>query len=355
LVKSQLDLSKISPPVVLKAQVPVGGRGKAGGIRIARTTSEITSLAESLFKFKIKGYPINALLAEEMVDARKEMYLAILNDQSTNLPMLIASSAGGVEIEQSAREDRSIVFRQPINLIVGLQPYMIRRLAKHLGVLDTSALLRLVEKMYEVFLKYDATLVEINPLVETSTGFVALDAKMTLDERAEYRQGLLFETLRQEQSEFDRVENNPAVSLARRYGVTYVPLSGDIAMIADGAGTGMLTLDLIMDEGGNAADFCEMGGLANGDVVYRAMEVVLANDNARVLLITLIGGLTRMDEIAEGIVRYVHQKGMKVPLVIRMCGTQEDVGKAMLRDLGIETFDDMTSAIQYTVDLARKV
>jgi succinyl-CoA synthetase beta subunit len=195
--------------------------------------------------------------------------------------------------------------------------------------------------------------VEINPLVETPNGLVALDAKLLLDDKAEFRHADRFAKIRKEQKDLDKAPKTEAERLAAEREITYVALDGDVAMIADGAGTGMLTLDLIQDEGGRAANFCEMGGLANAKITNESIEVVLANPRAKVLLITLIGGLTRMDEIAEGIDQYVRAHGKSIPMVVRMCGTQEEVGKATLKAIGIEPFDDMAKAVQAAVALAR--
>jgi succinyl-CoA synthetase beta subunit len=173
-----------------------------------------------------------------------------------------------------------------------------------------------------------------------------------LDDKAAYRHASRFTRLREEQKDLGRTDKTWAEHLAEQRGITYVLLEGNIGMIADGAGTGMLTLDLIQDAGGCAANFCEMGGLANGGIMCQAIEVVLANPNAKAFLISLIGGLTRMDEMAEGIVRYLEQHEAAVPLVVRMCGTQEEVGKATLRRVGIEPFDDLLEAVRCVVELA---
>jgi succinyl-CoA synthetase beta subunit len=207
--------------------------------------------------------------------------------------------------------------------------------------------------MYAVFEEKDATLVEINPLAETAVGIMALDAKVVLDDKAGFRHPELREQLETEQEELDRTEITRAETLAQENDVTYVLLDGDIGLIADGAGTGMAALDLISDAGGAPANFCEMGGLADADVVAKSMEVVLANPRVKSLLITLIGGLTRMDHMGEGIARYVRERGVKVPLVVRMCGTQEEAGKKLLREAGLRARDGLPGAVREAVKLAR--
>jgi len=260
-----------------------------------------------------------------------------------------------VDIEQVARDNPEKIFRWNIDPFIGLQKYTSRYMAKKLGIRDVEGFVAIVERLYAISLECDATLVEINPLVETSIGLVALDAKLLLDDKAEFRHVELFAKIRKEQKDMNKEPKTEAERLAKEREITYIPLDGNIAMIADGAGTGMLTLDLIQDEGGRAANFCEMGGLANAKITNESIEVVLANPNAKVLLITLIGGMTRMDEIGDGIVQYVRAHGKTIPLVVRMCGTQEEVGKATLKEIEIETFDDMAKAIQAAVAIARTV
>ncbi len=353
LVTSQEDAAGVKVPAVLKAQVAVGGRGKAGGIRVVNFKEETAAAVEDLLRMSIKGCPISALLAEEKMPINHEYYLAVLFDKQTNAPLVMASAAGGVDIEQVARETPEKIVRRKVDLFLGLQKFTPRYIAKKLGIADVDGFTAIVERLYKILLECDATLVEINPLVETPNGLVALDAKLILDDRAEIRHAELYAKLRQEQDGLDKAPKTPAERLAKERGITYVALDGDIAMIADGAGTGMLTLDLIRDEGGRAANFCEMGGLANGKIMNESMEAVLANPRAKVLLVTLIGGLTRMDEIADGIAQYIRAHGRTVPMVVRMCGTQEEAGKATLKAVGIDTFDDMAKAVTAAVVMAR--
>jgi len=353
LLTSAADVAGLTLPAVLKAQVPVGGRGKAGGIRLAKGTEEAATVVSELLGTDIKGHSVQAILAEEKTEITGEVYLALLFDRRANLPMVMASTAGGVDIEQVAQETPERIVKKCINPFIGLQPHTIRYLAKALGIEDVAGLGAIVQQMYAILQAYDATLVEINPLAVTPTGLVALDAKMVLDDKAAYRHRDLFATLREERKKLDKSERTPVEQLAEERDITYVPLDGDVGMIADGAGTGMLTLDLIQDAGGRPANFCEMGGLANADIMCQSIEVVLANPRVKVLLITLIGGLTRMDEMAEGVAQYLKQNEAPVPMVIRMCGTKEEVGKATLREVGMEPFDDLPEAVQNAVELTR--
>jgi succinyl-CoA synthetase beta subunit len=353
LVSSPEDLNQIALPAVLKAQVPVGGRGKAGAIRRVNQPKEAQTAIQELFASTVKGYPVAALLAEEPVEIKREVYIAYLIDKQVNLPLLMASSAGGVDIEEVARSSPSKIIKKHIDPILGVQDFMIRSLAKALKIDDTRSLWNLIQAMVTLFHEVDASLVEINPLAITSGGMVALDAKLILDDKAAYRHKELFETLQSEQKRLDRRKKTLPEELAEGTGVTYVPLDGDIGIIADGAGTGMLTLDLIHEFGGRAANFCEMGGLSNAGTMEKAIEVILANPRVRVLLIGLIGGMTRMDEMAEGIVQYTQKTKRDFPMAIRMVGTKADVGKAKLQEVGIEPFEDLSAAVEAAVKRAK--
>jgi succinyl-CoA synthetase beta subunit len=353
LVSSPEDLNQIALPAVLKAQVPVGGRGKAGAIRRVNQPKEAQTAIQELFASTVKGYPVAALLAEEPVEIKREVYIAYLIDKQVNLPLLMASSAGGVDIEEVARSSPSKIIKKHIDPILGVQDFMIRSLAKALKIDDTRSLWNLIQAMVTLFHEVDASLVEINPLAITSGGMVALDAKLILDDKAAYRHKELFETLQSEQKRLDRRKKTLSEELAEGTGVTYVPLDGDIGIIADGAGTGMLTLDLIHEFGGRAANFCEMGGLSNAGTMEKAIEVILANPRVRVLLIGLIGGMTRMDEMAEGIVQYIQKTKRDFPMAIRMVGTKADVGKAKLQEVGIEPFEDLSAAVEAAVERAK--
>ena len=353
LLSSPEDLNQIALPAVLKAQVPVGGRGKAGAIRRVNQPKEAQTAIQELFASTVKGYPVAALLAEEPVEIKREVYIAYLIDKQVNLPLLIASSAGGVDIEEVARSSPSKIIKKHIDPILGVQDFMIRSLAKALKIDDTRSLWNLIQAMVTLFHEVDASLVEINPLAITSGGMVALDAKLILDDKAAYRHKELFETLQSEQKRLDRRKKTLPEELAEGTGVTYVPLDGDIGIIADGAGTGMLTLDLIHEFGGRAANFCEMGGLSNAGTMEKAIEVILANPRVRVLLIGLIGGMTRMDEMAEGIVQYTQKTKRDFPMAICMVGTKADVGKAKLQEVGIEPFEDLSAAVEAAVERAK--
>ena len=355
LIRSPEDLKSVSLPAVFKAQVPVGGRGKAGAIRIAREKAEASLIARDLFSSSVKGYPVQAILAEELVVSERELYVAYLIDKQVNLPILMASAAGGVEIEEVAKKIPEQIVKRHVDPLVGIQDFLVRPLAKGLKTDDFDSFRKLVRAMVKIFYERDATLVEINPLALTSKGFIALDAKIILDDKASYRQQDFFNGLQQEQKELDKRARTKPEKLAEGTGITYVPLDGDIGMIADGAGTGMLTIDLIYLHGGRAANFCELGGLSNAETMEKSIEVILSNPRVKVLLIGLIGGMTRMDEMADGIVRYVKKAGKPLPIVVRMCGTKSDVGRERLKEVGIEAFEDLSAAVEDAVTRAKEL
>jgi succinyl-CoA synthetase beta subunit len=340
-------------PAVLKSQVPVGGRGKAGGIRTADDRAQAESAIRDLLGTELRGHSVQAILAERKTEILREIYLAVLLDQRTNQAMIMASAAGGVDIEHVARQSPEKIVKKHLDPFLGLPQFAIRTVAKPLGMQDVEEFATILRTMYDILWTYDATLVEINPLAETPNGLMALDAKMVIDDKAAFRHAGVFAQLQEEQKALDQRARTRAEQLAEEHDLAYVLLDGNVGLIADGAGTGMLGLDLIQDAGGHPANFCEMGGLANAEVMCQAIEVVLANPRVDALLITLIGGLTRMDEMADGIVHYLERHMAQVPMVIRMCGTQEELGKATLQEAGIETFDDLPTAVRAVVSLAK--
>lgn len=353
LLTTPADVVELALPAVLKAQVPVGGRGRAGGIRIADDKAQAELAVQDLLGTELRGHSVGAILAERKTDILREIYLAVLLDQRANQVMVMANAAGGVDIEQVARQNPEKIVTKHLDPFLGLPQFAIRTVAKALGMQDAKEFPAVLQAMVDILWTYDATLVEINPLAETPNGLMALDAKVVLDDKAAFRHADLFARLQEEQKMLDHRIRTCAEQLAEEHDLTYVLLDGNVGLIADGAGTGMLGLDLIQDAGGHPANFCEMGGLANAEVMCQAIEVVLANPRVDALLITLIGGLTRMDEMADGIVQYLQQHMVQVPLVIRMCGTQEEVGKATLQEAGIEAFDDLPTAVGAVVSLAK--
>ncbi|MDL2319030.1 acetate--CoA ligase family protein [Eubacteriales bacterium OttesenSCG-928-A19] len=340
------ETSDLRVPVLLKAQVMTGGRGKAGGIRMVEDPAMLRPELDRLFSMTIKEEAVAAVLAvEEAVEIRRELYLSITFQGGKGDPVLIASGAGGVEIENIAKADPAKIVKLPLDPMVGVTAYQARYLAKRIDYPDVQGLLDVMRGLYRAFTEYDASLVEINPLAVTDTGLVALDSKVVLDDKAAFRHRALFERLTAEQG--DVAEKH------REDTITFVGMEGNVALISDGAGTGMLSLDLVHDAGARVNSFCELGGVTNADVMYTAIQETLAYPGAKSLLVVLIGGFNRMDHMAEGIRRYLAEHVVELPIVVRMCGTKEDEGKRMLADAGIATVDDLNAAVAEAVRLGK--
>lgn len=348
LVRSFEDLETLDAPLVLKSQVLSGGRGKAGGVVVCDDNASLVQEGKRLIGSSLKGERVLALLAEEKVDILQEYYLSFVIDGELKKPLIIASATGGMEIEKVAEEEPEKILKLSFDPLAGPSDYHFRRIADFLSLRnELKDLRKVLRAMYALFNQYDASLIEINPLVKTSAGLIALDSKINLDDDAEFRQKEIFQEFQEQQNVIQ--QNN---AKAKDEGtITYVPLDGNIGMISDGAGTGMLSLDLIRDFGGEAADFCEMGGLTSPDVMYQAMETVFnkATKELKSLLVILIGGFNRMDEMAEGIIRYKNDHGISVPLFVRLCGTMETEGKKMMIDSGLPVFDDLEEAVEKAV------
>ena len=353
LVRNVSELNKISYPAVLKAQVPVGGRSKAGAIQHVSSLAEAQTATESIFAKEVKGYPVYAILAEEICSIEKEYYIACLNDSQLNRPMIIASAAGGIDVEMITAKSPEKLVKRPVDPLVGLQDYEIRVMAKALAVAEADKFAKVVQGLWRIFRDQDATLVEINPMAQTFADLIALDAKIVLDAKAVFRHADLYDKYIEERTAIEKKTLNTSEALAQDSGITYVPLEGDIGVIADGAGTGMLTLDMVYDLGRFPSNFCEMGGMAAEEVTKQAMEVVLADERVKVLLISLIGGMTRMDQIAKGIAAYVREHGMPVPIVARMCGTKAEVGIPVLKEIGVQVFEDLAEAVDTAVQIGK--
>jgi succinyl-CoA synthetase beta subunit len=354
-VEAEEIARELGGPFVLKAQVLVGGRGLAGGVKFANDPTEVRKLAEEIFISEIKGETVRKILVEKKVPIKDELYASVVIDQEERTPMVIASSEGGVEIESIAEKFPEKIIKREIDVFKGFSDFDGRSIAKKVchdrkRVESFASVLKI---LYNIFEEYDAELVEINPLALTPNDeFVAVDAKLNIDARASFRHRELIEEL---QREFMKPTAGAKLRefKAVEAGLTsYFELNGNIGLICDGAGTGMLTLDIVKDLGGEPANFCELGGITSPTLMKNAMDVVLSNPKVEVLLINLIGGLNRMDEMAEGIISFLNEKGTSVPIVVRMTGTMEDLGKDMLRKAGISTYDNIYDAAEKVVELA---
>ncbi len=314
-------------PVVVKAQVQVGGRGKAGGIKLANSADEVRTHARNILGMDIRGHVVNRLWVEHASDIKREYYASFTLDRGARKHLGMVSAKGGVEIEQVAAEDAQAIARCHIDPTVGLSEADAKSLVEQAG-LDAEArsgAVDILQKLYRCFVEGDADLVEINPLILTPDGKVhALDAKVSLDNNAEFRHP--------EWQEYKQTEElDERERLARSKGLQYIGLSGTVGIIANGAGLAMSTLDVVNQVGGSAANFLDIGGGANAEVMANALEVINTDANVRSILINIFGGITRGEEVANGIVEALSRVEIKAPIVIRIDGTNADEGRRILK------------------------
>jgi succinyl-CoA synthetase beta subunit len=326
------------PVVVVKAQIHAGGRGKGGGVKLARSVDEAGQLASKILGMKLvtpqtgpQGRIVRRLLVEEGLDIKRELYLSILVDRAAEAPVIMASAAGGMEIEEVAKENPAAILREVVRPATGLQPYVARKLAFGLGLSaeQAPALGPFLQSLYRAFLETDAALVEINPLVVTGDArLIALDAKMTFDDNALYRHKDLAE-LR------DLDEEDPLEVEASNYKLNYIKLDGTVGCMVNGAGLAMATMDIIKLAGGAPANFLDVGGGASADQVKSAFKILMSDAEVRGVFINIFGGILRCDVLATGVVAAARELQMKLPVVVRMEGTNMEQGRQILRDSGL--------------------
>jgi succinyl-CoA synthetase beta subunit len=327
-----------SPLVVVKAQIHAGGRGKGGGVKVAKSVDEVATFAEQLLGMNLvtpqtrpEGRTVRRLLVEEGLDIRRELYLSLLVDRAAGTPIFMASTAGGMEIEEVAKDRPESILREAICPETGLQPYHARKLAFGLGLSTeiVNAFGPFLQSLYRAFVETDASLLEINPCVITGDGrLVALDAKMNLDDNALYRHPELRE-LR------DLEEETPLEVEASKFKLNYIKLDGTIACMVNGAGLAMATMDIIKLSGGTAANFLDVGGDASEERVKNAFRILLSDPRVRAVFINVFGGILRCDMLASGIVSAAKELRIKVPVVVRMEGTNVKRGQEILRHSGL--------------------
>ena len=338
----------LTPPLVLKSQVLVGGRGKAGGIKIWDGNTDVSKTINDLFTLSIQGEKVKAILALKKVDILKEIYISITFNRGKSTPILIVGTAGGIDIEKSAKLDKEKIYFIEFDPFLGILEYQIRFIAKKINIENYLEFKKIIEAMYKIFKEYDATLVEINPLAITPHGLVAIDSKINLDDQSYFRHEEFFQKLKEEKKLIQGKKDSD-VSKFKEDTITYVTLSGNIGLISDGAGTGLLTLDLINDFGGKIGSFCELGGITNSEVMFKALKMVTSNSSVKSILVVLIGGFNRMDDMAEGIVKFKKEFKKDTPIFIRMCGTNEEIGKQLMRNENIPVFDSLNKAVKEAV------
>jgi succinyl-CoA synthetase beta subunit len=336
-------------PVAVKAQVPVGGRGKAGGIKLARNADEARRAAEQIIGMDIKGFKVPLVYCEGALDIEREIYLGFTVDRDARANILMLSARGGMDIEQVAEEEPEAIARLYPNPWRGPLDFELNALVYQAGLGELARpLTAVVKKLHRAIPELDAVTAEINPLVLMKSGeIVAGDAKLEIDDNAVWRHKDL------EQRYGSVLEGDPYEVEAKKRGLTYVSLDGDIGIIGNGAGLCMSTLDLVQRAGGRAANFCDIGGGAKAEVVENALAVILMNPKVKGVLMNVFGGITRGDEVARGLVTAKNNLGMKLPLVVRMSGTREEEGRKILKENGIEPGANAWEAAQKIVELTR--
>lgn len=343
--------------VVIKAQVQAGGRGKAGGVKLANSPDEAYGKAKDILALTIKGLPVRKVLVTQAADIARELYLSIVLDRSRKLPLIMLSAEGGVEIEEVARTAPSKIVRRHIPL-EGLRAYQARALFQPLlkDGAQVAQAADILMKLYRVYTEGDCSLAEINPLAITPEGRVlALDAKVVLDDNAEFRH-------REWATWRDPDEETPGQRLAREKGLSYVKLDGDIGCIVNGAGLAMATMDLIKHYGGEPANFLDIGGSSNPEKVSAALRIItgdsaFANGGSRVraILFNIFGGITRCDDVARGIVQSLETSPLDVPLVIRLTGTNEELARKILSEHGLSATTSMDEGVRTVIAKAQEV
>jgi len=343
---------EIGGPVVVKAQVLTGGRGKAGGVKLADDPSDAEAKARDILGLDINGHVVRKLWIEQASDIAKEYYLSITFDRGTKQPLFMLTTEGGVEIEQVAEENPDALARLHVDPLEGFQPYQARRLIYGAAIEDASEqkqLLGIIEKLYECFVQSDAMLTEINPLIVTPAGEVrALDSKFTVDDSALFRHPDIAEMR-------DVEAADPHERLAREKGVTYVKLDGEVGILGNGAGLSMSTVDVVVVAGGRPANFCDLGGGGDAQGVVDALEVIMSDVQVRSIFFNIFGGITRGDEVARGILAALDQMKIELPIVVRLDGTNAEEGRRLLAEAAhanLYVEPTMLEAAQRAVELA---
>jgi succinyl-CoA synthetase beta subunit len=335
--------------VVIKAQVLVGGRGKAGGIRLAKTPKEAEEMATFILGMEIKGLPVRKILVDEAVSITKEIYLGITNDRAARRPVMMASAAGGVDIEEVAARTPEKIIKVHIDPLLGLREYQARNLASAIDL--PRGLWRsfgdVAAGLWNAYVNCDATLAEINPLVITSEQhLLALDGKMVVDDNALFRRPDL-----NEMRDLD-VEDEAEVE-ARKYGLSYISLDGEIGCMVNGAGLAMATMDMIKLSGGEPANFLDIGGGAGAEKVAAALRIILADPKVKAVLFNIFGGITRCDEVARGILTALAEVKPQAPMVVRLVGTNAEEGRRLLAEADMATAETLLEAAQKAVAIAK--
>ncbi len=344
-------MDKIDHLVVVKAQVLAGGRGKAGGVKLARNKEGAVQAAEQILGMDIKGYKVEKVIIADAVDIEHEYYVGLINDRNTKSVMLMVSAEGGVEIEEVAKNTPELIYRFPVNPQTGLLDFQARNIAmklfKDVKLARKAALI--FQQLYKIFVETDSTLAEINPMVLTpGKEILAIDGKMNFDDNALFRQpGILAlrEIDEEEQKEID----------AKEKGLSYIKLDGNIGCMVNGAGLAMATMDMIKLYGGTPANFLDIGGSSNPQKVVDAMNILLSDKNVQSVMINIFGGITRCDDVARGLIEALKTIKTNIPIVVRLSGTNADEGLALLKQTGLPTVSTMKEAALKAIELSQSV
>lgn len=335
--------------VVVKSQVLVGGRGKAGGIRLAKNPSEAEELAAQILSMEIKGLPVRKVLVDEAANIETEIYLGITNDRTARRPVMMASSSGGVEIEEVARVAPEKIIKVHIDPLLGLRDYQARDIAAGIDLPRDywKTFISIAHGLWKAYQDSDATLAEINPLVITSEmKLIALDGKMVIDDNALFRHPDFAEMR-------DLDAEAPLETEARKYGLSYIKLEGDIGCLVNGAGLAMTTMDIIKLYGGEPANFLDIGGGASAEKVTAALRIILSDENVKAVLLNVFGGITRCDEVAHGIISALNEVKPKIPMVVRLVGTNAEEGRSILANAKMVTAQTLVEAAQKAVAISK--
>mgnify|MGYP000754724980 CR=1 FL=1 len=339
-------------PVVVKAQVHAGGRGKAGGIKLAATPSEAEERAKEILGLDIRGHVVRKLWVEKASDIAKEYYLSLTFDRGARKPLFMFTTQGGIDIEQVAEETPEALVRLHVDPLEGFHPWQARRLIHGAGVADPSErkqIAAIVGKLHDAFVRFDAMLCEVNPLIVTPDGEVkALDAKFTVDDNALFRHPDIAEMR-------DDAAADPLEALAREKGVTYVKLDGDVGVLGNGAGLTMSTVDVVTFAGGRPANFCDLGGGGDAQGVVDALSVITRDPQVKAVFFNIFGGITRCDEVAKGILQALGEMELELPIVVRLDGTNAEEGRRILAEAAppnLSVSPTMLEAAKRAVELA---
>ncbi len=335
---------------VIKAQVLAGGRGKAGGVKLAKTKSEAIKHAKSILGMNIKGYTVEKVLVTDAVDIKKEFYVGLINDRNTKSVILMVSAEGGVEIEEVAKNNPEKIIKYPIDPLTGLLDFEARNIALKLfdDIKQARQAASIFQKLYKLYVETDSTLAEINPLiVDKGNTIWAIDGKMNFDDNALFRQAEILAMREPDEDELKEID-------AQEKGLSYIKLDGTIGCMVNGAGLAMATMDMIKLYGGSPANFLDIGGSSNPQKVVDAMNILISDKNVKAVMINIFGGITRCDDVARGLTEAMKMIHTNIPIVVRLSGTNAEEGLALLKQTGLPTVKTMSEAAKKAIELSNQ-